>query len=51
MLGVSLADDAHYAAPLDDLAVLADWLHARPNFHKNTPVPTVKMFRGDPNSN
>src|ERR1051326_3925659 len=34
VLGVSLADDAHHATALHDLAVLADWLHARPNFHK-----------------
>jgi hypothetical protein len=34
MLGITLADDAHHTGTLDDLAVLADGLHACPNFHE-----------------
>ena len=34
MLGVALADDASHAVALDNLAMLADRLHARAYFHK-----------------
>jgi hypothetical protein len=33
MLGIALADDADDALSLDDLAVLANRLHAGTNFH------------------
>jgi hypothetical protein len=33
MLGIALADDADDALSLDDLAVLANRLHARTNLH------------------
>src|SRR5689334_4799775 len=33
VLGVALADDASHAVALDDLAVLADRLHAAADFH------------------
>jgi hypothetical protein len=33
VLGIALADDASHAVALDDLAVLADRLHAAANFH------------------
>jgi hypothetical protein len=36
MLGVTLADNPHHAIPLDHFAVLADGLHARPYFHKDS---------------
>jgi hypothetical protein len=34
---IALADDASHALPLDDLAVLADRLHAATNFHVQLP--------------
>jgi hypothetical protein len=33
VLGIALADDAHYTLSLDDLAVLTNRLHARTNLH------------------
>jgi hypothetical protein len=35
MARILLADDANHTAPPDDLAVLADRLHARANLHRS----------------
>ena len=50
MLGVALADDASHAGALDDLAMLADRLHAAADFHRRSGLYEVKGFRPDPNS-
>jgi len=34
VLGIAFADDAKNPAPLDDLAMLADWLDARTNLQR-----------------
>jgi hypothetical protein len=34
MLGITAADDPHYATPPDHPAVLADGLHAATNLHE-----------------
>ena len=47
MLGVALADDASHAVALDNLAVLADRLHAAADFHEDTVVQNVGFFGED----
>ena len=47
MLGI-LADDHHTALPLDNLALLADRLHRRTNFHGSLPP---YMGSGPPSGN
>jgi hypothetical protein len=47
MLGITLANDAHHAIALDDLAMLADGLHACPNFHRDSRNRSKKL-RGRP---
>jgi hypothetical protein len=43
MLGIALADDANDAVALHNLAVLANWLDAAADFHRNT----ISAKRGD----
>src|SRR3954447_17156496 len=50
VLGIAFADDASHAGALDDLAVLADRLHAAANFHRRSGLYERKSFRPDPNS-
>jgi hypothetical protein len=47
MLGIALADDASHAVALDNLAVLADRLHAAADFHRNTIMQNVRFSDGD----
>ncbi len=50
VLGVALADDASHAVPLDDLAVLANRLHAAANFHRELRT-NVKNYGQDSENN
>jgi len=47
VLGIALADDASHAVALDNLAVLADRLHAAADFHEDTIVQTVDFSDED----
>ena len=47
MLGIALADDASHAVALDNLAVLADRLHAAADFHEDSIVQNVGFSGGD----
>ena len=48
VLGIALADDASHAVALDNLAMLADRLHARAYFHKALRTVQNKKFAARP---
>jgi hypothetical protein len=45
VLWIALADDASHAVALDNLAVLADRLHAAADFHGTTIDAKREIFR------